>query len=400
MLAVSIVKDVRSMQGTSPSWRGRWRQQRNRMLSSAGFQRRAIGFPLTRPIAQRRAQQLFDLCAGFVYSQILSACVELDLFERLREGPQSPAVLAEQLKLQPAAMRTLLEAAVSLELLEKSGEEVALGVLGAALLGNPGVVSMVRHHGLLYSDLREPVSLLRGAPASTELRQFWAYARSSAPGGLSARQVEHYTELMSASNHLVADEILDAYPLASHRCLLDVGGGDGSFLAKAAQRNPDLRVVLFDLPAVAEVARQNFAELGLEGRASAVGGDFQEGSLPIGADVISLVRVVHDHDDAEVLSLLVAVRRALPADGRLLLVEPMSDQSGTERMAAAYFGLYLLAMGQGRLRSAIELAALLREAGFARVRLLRARAPLLTRVIVAEVDGADDPSRGKSVNLT
>ncbi len=36
---------------------------------------------------------------------------------------------------------------------------------------------------------------------------------------------------MAASQPLVADEILDAYPFARHRCLLDVGGGDGSFLA-------------------------------------------------------------------------------------------------------------------------------------------------------------------------
>ncbi|MCC7280468.1 MAG: methyltransferase, partial [Chromatiaceae bacterium] len=50
---------------------------RNRLLASPAFQRWAVDFPLTRPIAQRRARALFDVTAGFVYSQILFACVRL-----------------------------------------------------------------------------------------------------------------------------------------------------------------------------------------------------------------------------------------------------------------------------------------------------------------------------------
>ena len=38
------------------------------------FQRFAASFPLTKPIAQRQSQALFDLCAGFVYAQVLQAC--------------------------------------------------------------------------------------------------------------------------------------------------------------------------------------------------------------------------------------------------------------------------------------------------------------------------------------
>ena len=57
---------------------------------------------------------------------------------------------------------------------------------------------------------------------------------------------------MTASQPLVADEILDAYPLSRHRCLLDVGGGEGAFVTRAAERTPALRCILFDLPAVAD----------------------------------------------------------------------------------------------------------------------------------------------------
>jgi demethylspheroidene O-methyltransferase len=192
---------------------------------------------------------------------------------------------------------------------------------------------------------------------------------------------------MAASQPLVADEILDAYALRRHRCLLDVGGGDGRFLATVAQRVPALRLVLFDLPVVAERARARFAAAGIGARASAVGGSFLTDALPRGADIASLVRVVHDHDDAAAMTILCAVRAALPAGGTLLLAEPMAGTPGAEAMGDAYFGFYLLAMGRGRPRSAAVLTAMLTAAGFDRVRGLPTHLPLQTQLLVARCPG-------------
>jgi demethylspheroidene O-methyltransferase len=182
---------------------------------------------------------------------------------------------------------------------------------------------------------------------------------------------------------LVADEILDAYPLQKHRCLLDVGGGDGSFLIAAAARCEDLNLMLFDLPPVARRATQRFAALGLNARAQAVGGDFLSQALPVGADVISLVRVIHDHDDAAAKALLCAAYRALPAKGVLLVAEPMMGAEATAPVGGAYFGFYLLAMGQGRARAPQELRHMLSSAGFAATQVVRTRQPLQTGLIVA-----------------
>ena len=136
---------------------------RNRLLASPRFQLWASSFPLTRPIARRRAQDLFDLCAGFVYSQVLQACVRLKLFDALLDGPRTLEQLGTQLSLSPQASTSLFEAAVALGLLERRRDgRFGLGVLGAALIGNPAVTAMIEHHPLLYADLRDPVALLRG----------------------------------------------------------------------------------------------------------------------------------------------------------------------------------------------------------------------------------------------
>jgi demethylspheroidene O-methyltransferase len=107
--------------------------------------------------------------------------------------------------------------------------------------------------------------------------------------------------------------------------------------------------------------------------------------LPEGADLISLVRVIHDHDDPQALRILRAARRALKPGGVLLLAEPMAGTLGAEPMGDAYFGFYLLAMGQGRPRTAEQLKALLLEAGFSRVEPRDTRRPLLSRLMLAEI---------------
>lgn len=366
------------------SWTDRWLATRDRLVSSERFQRWAASFPLTRPFARRRARELFDLCAGFVYSQVLLACVRLDLFGILQASPLDARALALRLSLPQDATDRLLAAAASLRLVEqRSDGRYGLGVLGAALVGNPGVVAMIEHHALLYADLRDPVALLRGERDRTELGRYWAYAGNPDAAALAPEQVADYSRLMADSQPLVTREILAAYPLRRHRRLLDVGGGDGSFVCAVAAAVPTLALQLFDLPAVADRASARFAASGLAQRATAFGGDFRRDALPAGADLVTLVRVLFDHPDETVLELLAAVRRTMPADGTLLIAEPMAGTSGAEPMGAAYFGFYLMAMGRGRSRSPADFEQLLARAGFTDIRLVPTPSPLQTGILVA-----------------
>ena len=282
--------------GRWDGWVDRVLGWRDRLLASPLFQRRAAAFALTRPVARRHARELFDLVAGFVYSQVLLACVQLRVFDALADGPQSLERLAARFALPLDAAQRLLDAAVALRLLEHRSEgRYGLGELGAPMVGNAAVAAMVQHHAALYADLADPVGLLRATPEARRenaLARYWAYdaatstsTSTSGDDDAGGGRVASYSALMAASQPLVADEILDAYSLRHHRCLLDVGGGDGRFLATVAQRAPALGLVLFDLPAVADLARARFAAAGIGARASAVGGSFLTDALPRGADI-------------------------------------------------------------------------------------------------------------------
>lgn len=390
-LAVTPAQNVVTVnkRGALSGLKDRFFAFRDRCLTNPRFIRFAETFPLTRGKARREAAALFDLCSGFVYSQVLLACVRLNLFDVLKPGPLSVDEIARRLELSEDACQRLLTAAAGLRLAERrSGGRYGLGGLGAAMLMSPGLAAMVEHHALLYRDLDDPVRLLRAktphAPAqaggaATRLASYWPYAEGGASAGHDA--VADYTGLMAATQPAIAQEILDAYDFGKHRRLMDVGGGDGAFLIAAARRFAHLDLVLFDVPAVAEFAVAKLKDARLAHRASVTGGDFLK-DLPRGADVVTLIRVLLDHDDEGALAILKAVRAALPQDGALVVAEPMAETQGAEKVAA-YFSFYLMAMGRGRPRSERGLRALIHAAGFARVEARSTCQPLLVRALVA-----------------
>jgi demethylspheroidene O-methyltransferase len=246
---------------------------------------------------------------------------------------------------------------------------------------------MILHHAALYRDLADPLPLFRDENYSGQLRTYWAYADPAQHGSPASRDVIDYTQLMSASQESVAEQVLATIDLGGVRHLLDVGGGNASFAIAAAARWPELRVTVADLPAVAELAQQRVASLGLGDRITAVAVDFTATSLPTGHDAVSLVRILHDHDDPVVKRLLHAARASLPDHGSVFVAEPLAEKNSAGRLLEVYFNLYLLAMGQGRLRRYSELKSMLEEAGFAAVRRLKTRMPLITSVMSGRCSG-------------
>ncbi len=194
---------------------------------------------------------------------------------------------------------------------------------------------------------------------------------------------------MAQSQSFVADDVLSHVALWGRKHLLDIGGGSGVFATEALERFPDLSATVFDLPEVAALAEERFERAGYGDRGSAVPGNMFADTLPTDADVISLVRILHDHDDEPVRTLLRAARAAIRPDGLLIVAEPMADTSGAGGVGA-YFHMYLWAMRSGRPRTAEELTGLLEEAGFADIREQRSYQPLLVRVLTARPAGPGD----------
>ena len=378
--------DIWPDQQPAPSdWRCRWRLFRNRLLADSKFQRWAARTPLVRRIASKKAVELHHLTAGFVYTQTLTAVVQSNLLAVLQGRIESTKSVAAMCGLTAPAARTLLTAAQALKLTEEVSQGYwMVGELGASVLGNPGVADMVRHHALLYRDLADPLALLKHRE-STGLRDYWSYV----PGGNQPDEGHReYSQLMSSSLALISDHILDSVSLQDYQSLIDVAGGTGHFARVVTRRHPHISASVLDLPEVVSEAKNQFPNSDIRFVAT----DMFRSPLPQDVELFSLIRVLHDHDDEPVASLLSRLCRALKPGGHLLIAEPMAGTQGAESIGDTYFSFYLWAMGSGRPRTAEELRAMCLAAGFSAVREFKTPIPALTRVLIAEKGGIE-PSK-------
>lgn len=352
----------------------------HRLVANPSFQTWASKTPLVRTIARREGAQMFDLVAGFVQSQVLMAMVELRLLHRLIDAPHTAASLAHEAGITSERMAILLQAAAALGLIRrKRNGQFAIARKGAALLGVPGLEAMILHHRAFYRDLQDPVALLRGE-VETELADFWPYV-FGARGDVDPAVTQTYSDLMADSQGLVAQDTLRMVNLSGIRRLLDVGGGSGAFALAVAQAYPDMDLMVFDLPQVVPAAQTRFHSAGMQGRLAAHGGSFRSDSLPQGADAISLIRVLYDHADDTVRSLLSKIYDTLPPGGRLIISEPMSGGAAPEAAGDVYFAFYTMAMRTGKTRSANDIAALCAASGFGAISTPRALRPYVTSVV-------------------
>jgi demethylspheroidene O-methyltransferase len=360
-----------------PGWKGGWL---NRLVASPRFQSWASRFPLTRGRTRADGQVIFDLVQGFVQSQALMALVELQIFERLRGGPMTAESIGLDTGIDTDRMHILLQSGAAMRLLKRRRDgRFALARQGAAILGVPGLQAMIRHHRAFYRDLEDPVALLRG-PAETELSQFWPYV-FGARGEVAEDVARTYSDLMTQSQGLVAQDTLRQVSLKGVTRLMDVGGGTGAFLTAVAQAAPSLDLTLFDLEQVVAGAPDALAQAGIADRVTIEAGSFRDDPLPTGADAISLIRVLYDHSDETIAALLSKVYDTLPPGGRLIISEPMGGGSKPDQSGDVYFAFYTMAMQTGRARSAEDIATFCERAGFTDIRSPKPLRPFVTRVL-------------------
>lgn len=144
--------------------------------------------------------------------------------------------------------------------------------------------------------------------------------------------------------------------------MVDVGGGQGAFLAALLTRHPGTRGVLFDQAHVVARAQPLLEAAGVADRCQAEAGSFFE-SIPEGGDAYVLKHVLVDWGDEDALAILRACRRVIGADQRMLVIEPIITQ-GDGSAAAKLLDLAMLVSPGGNIRTRDEWAALFTTADF------------------------------------
>ena len=155
--------------------------------------------------------------------------------------------------------------------------------------------------------------------------------------------------------------IIAAYDFAPCGRVIDVGGGNGSFLSGVMTACEQLSAVLFDQSAAIEAAQAGRG--GPLPRCEFVAGNFFE-FVSSGGDTYILKRVLDDWPDEKVLLILQNCRQAMKSESRLLVIEPLMGRPN--EMTPGHFAdmNFLVTFKGGRIRTEQEHFKLLGHAGF------------------------------------
>lgn len=169
-----------------------------------------------------------------------------------------------------------------------------------------------------------------------------------------------FNEAMVTTNHTAASQVANAYDFSEIETLADVGGGQGALLAALLDDNPGMRGIIYDMDHVAEAAHQLLAERGLGQRCEFVNGDFFK-EVPQANGCI-LKYIIHDWDDERAICILRNCVDAIPANGKVLVVERIVPPPGKSD-ASKLVDIEMLALPGGIERTVDEFQALFEEAG-------------------------------------
>jgi SAM-dependent methyltransferase len=307
---------------------------------------------------------LLLLINGFQASQAIHVAAALGLADLMSCSPKSAADLANATKTQPGALYRLMRALASIGLFQEDydarfvltplGEFLRTDVAGtlaprAQLIGRP---SFWQSWGELLS------TVTTGATAFDRIygRNYWDHR------SISLEEARIFDQTMATATEWFADSIIDACRFDRFEQVVDVGGGDGTFLAKILTNHPQIRGTLFDQPDVARRAITSPKIEEISNRCEVIGGNFFA-DMPPGGDAYLLKWILHDWDDVASINILRSCRKTIKPAGRLLVVEyvigpPNAFPEGK------FMDLNMLAMTGGRERTCEEFASIFAEAGF------------------------------------
>jgi hypothetical protein len=310
---------------------------------------------------------LWERVLGFADAQAVLTAHDRGIFDVLGDGPATGATVAAHAQLPVCTCERLLTFLVALDVLERLEDGRYMnGVEAQARL----VSSSDRYIGRLLPYIRDVLY-----PAWGRLDAALAHMT---PQCYSADGTNQHEKLFEDSQqlrdflagmHAITYESASAVALASPelrdlQLVVDVGGASGAFLIALAERCPEQRGLVFDLPPVVAVAQEYIHAAGMADRISTHAGDFWEDLLPEGADGYALGFILHDWDDDGGDRILDKVATAACRGSTLVVGEHLLSEDRTAPLFAVRQDLNMLVSARGRERSQSEYREWIRRHGF------------------------------------
>jgi hypothetical protein len=269
--------------------------------------------PLERNSLPRPPADLLELATGYQRSKTLFALVDFGLPTLLARRSLPLDEIARRLDVHPLAADRFLNACAALGLVERVDGEYRNTALAEVFLvrGKPAYL------GDLFARY-DRTSYFVWTDLAVRLRH-WAPGESDASLPAEEDQGQGSMRAQHGLARLVGHALAESFDFSRHSTLLDLGGGSGAMSLSVCAEHDHMRAVVFDLPAVAPLAREYVREAGLGDRIRIEEGDFKEDDLPGGFDVALLANLLSVSSEETNRRLLARIHDRLPEGGAVVV---------------------------------------------------------------------------------
>ena len=323
-------------------------------------------------------QQLLGMITAYWASMAIHVAAKLKIADYVKDAPKTAHELAHLTHTQPHALYRVLRALSSVEVfVEDEQGRFGLTPMAECLLDRHGsqravALMMGDEHFRTWGELL--YSLQTGKPAFDHIygKPIFDWLTDH------PEQAKIFDAAMTGFHGPETQAMIDAYDYTGVNTLVDIGGGNGTVLIEVLKRYPNLKSVLYDLPGVIDRAKANLASAGVALRCQTIAGSFFEAAPP-GGDAYQMRHIIHDWTDEQCHTILSHIRKVIPKNGRLLVIE-MVIKPRNEPQPAKWLDLNMLVLPGGRERTEAEYREMYSKAGFKLERIV----PTPTEVSVIE----------------
>jgi len=307
--------------------------------------------------------------ADYIVPFALRVAAELNVADHLSAGPMSVEELSTATGADAGALCRLLRCLVCKGVFTELEPGRFALTRTAELLTSANALSLRNAFPLIAAELRAwtrvEYSLRTGRAAFPLVHgcRYWDYMENHPE---ASRRVDQAVE---SSNRLIVRMFNRLYDWDSIPLLVDVGAGNGSFLAGLLARHPGMRGVVFDQPHVVGQASHVLEAAGVRERCQIATGSFFK-QIPEEGDAYLLKTILHDWDDEHAVAILRAVRTVIPPRGCLLVIEALLD-SGNGYDIGKLLDLNSFVLAGGVNRTAAQFESLFRASCFRLERVVR-----------------------------
>lgn len=314
---------------------------------------------------QEESARVHGIMTAYLQSKAVFVAVEFGLFDALEKGGRTIESLAAELGIERRPARALLFALQGLRLVFRDGEKYYNSDEAGRFLvtGKPEYMgSFAEHQDRHFSNFAKLSKAIRENTSLTRRVLKDGYSNQGAATNEGRAGTDRFIQAARVSSRLQADSLATMAALSGVGMLLDLGCGSGDYSVAIARKNPDIRIIAMDYPAVCELASRNVAEAGVGDIVEVRPNDILRDPWPE-CDAIMLSHVLDGYGPERAAKLIKKVYSALPTGGKLLVHAHMPSLA---RGTFPYlFGLILLGnTEEGEVRDVDDIVGWVREAGF------------------------------------